>query len=321
MTSISKKSYIVRLLLFILVFVVTIPFSVSSIAQGLPHVNLGESSFLDGGPPAPSGAFLQEIVDFYTTSTLKNNTGDTVPVDFNLDVFAIVNHFIYISERRLFGARIGYELLLPIVWPELDPGNSPLLTESSGTGDLIMGAILQWDPILRADGRPLFIHRLDIDWSVPTGTYSAHKDINPGNNFVTFNPYWASTLFLSDHWEMSLRLHYLWNGENDDPNVRFFPGAQNTQAGQAFHMNFAASFAVTPRLRVGVNGYYLKQLTNAEIDGIDIPGSREQVLAVGPGLFYGFTPDTALLFGAFFETQVRNRSKGNRFIFRILHHF
>ena len=310
-----------HLLLSILIFAITLQYSVLSTAQSLPHVNLGESSFLDGGPPSPSGVFLQEIADFYTTSTLKDNTGDTVPVDFSLDVLAIVNHFIYISERRLFGARIGYELLLPIVWPELDPGNSPLMAESSGTGDFIMGAILQWDPILRADGSPLFVHRLDIDWTIPTGTYSDQKDINPGNNFMTFNPYWASTLFLSEQWEMSFRLHYLWNGENDDPNVRFFPGAKDTQAGQAFHINFATSFAMTPRLRVGVNGYYLKQLNDAEINGIKIPGSREQVLAVGPGVFYGLTPDTALIFGAFFETQVKNRSKGNRFIFRILHHF
>jgi hypothetical protein len=38
------------------------------------------------------------------------------------------------------------------------------------------------------------------------------------------------------------------------------------QPGQAFHMNYAISYEVTSGIRVGLNGYWLKQLTD------DIPG-------------------------------------------------
>ena len=290
-------------------------------AQHLPPVNLGQSSFLDAGP-IPSGLFLQEVADYYTTDALVDGDGEEAPCDFELGVFVLMNPLSYISDKhRLFGARIGFELLMPVVFPDLDPGDSPLRNATTGAGDLIIGGILQWDPIKRANGEPLFVNRFNLVGSIPTGNYSRRKDLNPGNNFTTFNPYWAATFTPWRRWELSWRLLYLWCGENDEPNVRAFPGARTTQAGQAFHANFGASYAVTPRVRIGINGYYLGQFTYAEIDGREIPNSKEQVLALGPGAWFAVAPKTLLIAGIFFENNVENRLEGDRFVLRIIHNF
>jgi hypothetical protein len=113
----------------------------------------------------------------------------------------------------------------------------------------------------------------------------------------------------------------LWNADNESPNKTFRPTAGDTQAGQAVHLNFASEYELLPNLRGGVNGYYLKQFTNAEVDGKGIPNSREQVLGIGPGVLYSFSQNDHLFFNAYFETQAENRPEGSRFNVRWTHHF
>ena len=115
---------------------------------------------------------------------------------------------------------------------------------------------------------PLFMQRIELQMIFPTGKYDKDRQLNPGSNFFSFNPYWAATLFMTPRWTASWRLHYLWNAENDDTDI---------QAGQAVHANFASAYEIVPQiLRVGVNGYYLKQVTDLEVNGDDVKGSGKR---------------------------------------------
>ncbi len=294
-----------------------------AVAQPLPAVNLGFTSFLDGGPPAGPGFYFQEYVQFYTAGIFRDGHGDRAPLLDSLDVWVSLNQFIYQSDQPiLLGGKWGIDVILPLVSIDVDQGAIPVLSSShQGLGDLLIGPYLQWDPIMGANG-PIFMQRIEIQNLIPTGKYEDDRVLNPGSNFYSLNPYWAATVFLSPHWTASWRVHYLWNAENEDPNKTLFPGADDTQAGQAAHINFTSVYEILPhRLRAGLNGYYLKQFTNAQVDGKGVPNSREQVLGIGPGAVYHFSQDDHVFFNLFFETQAENRPEGIRLNLRWTHHF
>jgi len=270
-----------------------------------PAVNLGFTSFMDGGPPAGPGFYFAEYIQYYTAAELV----DGPPFDPELEVWVSLNQFIYQSDQKLlFGGKWGLDVIVPVV--SFDAA-TPLNDNGTGVGDILVGPYLQWDPIMGANG-PKFMHRIELQTIWPTGKYDEDNGLNPGSNFFSFNPYWAGTYFFTPKLTASWRVHYLWNDENDDTEV---------QPGHAVHCNFAASYELIPRkLRAGVNGYYLKQVTDSEIDGEEVSG-REQVLGIGPGAMYSFSQNDHLFFNAYFETSVKNRPEGDRFQVRWVHHF
>ncbi|OGV68083.1 MAG: phenol degradation protein meta [Lentisphaerae bacterium RIFOXYA12_FULL_48_11] len=282
-----------------------------SMAFDQPSVNIGFTSFLDGAPPSGPGWYFSEYIQFYTADKLV----DGPPGDAGLDVWVSLNQLIYQSNQEiLFGGKWGLNFILPVV--SFD--NNLLPDNGTGLGDLWVGPYLQWDPIMGKNG-PIFMHRIELQTIFPTGKYDDDKALNPGSNFFSFNPYWAATVFLCPKLNLSWRLHYLWNGKNSDPALS--PEIGDTQAGQAFHGNFAASYEVVPKmLQLGVNGYYLKQTTDSEADGNSVDG-KEQVFGVGPGALMSFSKDTHLFLCAYFESGAEYRPEGERYVARLVHHF
>ncbi|MCB1763765.1 MAG: transporter [Gammaproteobacteria bacterium] len=289
-------------------------------AYDLPPVNLGFTSFLDGAPPSGPGWYFQQYLQFQHDGELRDENGDKTPLP-KLDVTSGLSQLVYQSDQELaFGAKWGVNLMLPVAGFDRDPDDSPLLSSNrTGVGDLLIGPFLQWDPVMGEHG-PRFVHRVELQMIFPTGKYDDDYAINPGSNFFSFDPYWAGTLFLSPKWTASWRLHYLWNAKNEDPWK--VTALDDVQAGQAVHLNFATAYEILPnRLRLGLNGYYLKQITDTKFNGDEIAGRREQVLGIGPGLVYHLSPNTHLFFNAYFESHVENRSEGNRYNLRLVHHF
>lgn len=292
-------------------------------AYDLPSVNLGFTSFLDGGPPAGPGLYLSQYLQYWTSDKFTDQDGDRLlpsQADEDLAVWISLTQLIYQSDQTLLlGGKWGLNVIVPVVGIDLDV-NIPFLEDNgSGFGDLLVGPFLQWDPIMGANG-PIFMHRFELAFILPTGKYDDDKELNPGSNFVSFNPYWAATLFLTPQWTVSTRIHYLYNFKNDDPN-RGFAGANDTQAGQAVHANFSTAYEIIPSLRLGINGYYLKQFTDLEVDGDSIGGTREQVLGIGPGLLWSISKDAFVFLNVYFETEAENRPEGERYNLRFVYHF
>jgi hypothetical protein len=276
----------------------------------LPSVNLGDTNFEDGfaGP----GLLLEEFPDVYSAGTLKDSKGMTVPGTNTLTAIASTSHVAYISNKRLFGAWIGAEFLVPIVDVEVKLANATNATVR-GEADPVLGPFaLQWAP--KKVGHGVFVQRAIFDLTVPIGKYSDQRPVNIGNHFVTINPYYAFTYEWRSKWEVSARFHYLWSSVNTDPFVDL--GIKNMQPGQAFHTNYATSYEVMKDVRIGFNGYWLQQLTEHQIDGKDVPDSKERTVGLGPGIQFG---GDGFFFrvNSYIETDVRNRSAGTRVTFRI----
>lgn len=300
-----------------------------SFPYDLPSVNLGSTSYLDAYT-IPPGLHSHLYLVYYDSDRLTDNNGNTVRLPTNnglqkaeVNGWVTVFQGVYQSDKELlFGSQWGITAVLPFASVNLSPGETPALREDgSGVGDLLIGPYLQFSALDGPAG-PRLMQRVELSMIFPTGKYDSSVEINPGSNFFSFNPYWAGTYIFNDKWTASWRLHYLWNAQNNDPSQRAFPGADDTQAGDAIHVNFAASYSVIPnRLRLGINGYYLKQISDTEVDGISVPGRREQVLGIGPGAVWFLGRSSFLVFSAYFETQAENRSEGFKGVLRFTHSF
>ncbi|OHB26053.1 MAG: hypothetical protein A2X84_09750 [Desulfuromonadaceae bacterium GWC2_58_13] len=271
-----------------------------------PSVNLGFTSFLDGGPPAGPGLYLTEYLQYYTADKLAD-----LPIpDAEVDVTVSLTQVIYQSNTEILpGARWGLNAMLPVVFIDSDP----LPETDSGFGDLLVGPFLQWDPIMGSQG-PLMLNRIELQTIWPTGKYDEDQALNPGSNHFSFNPYWAATVFIGPKVTASWRLHYLWNDKNEDGGARYI------QPGQAWHGNFTAAVEVVPKtLRIGVNGYFFDQLTHTRVDGSSIDDD-ERVFAIGPGAVWHINQDMHLFLNAYKESSAEHRPEGERYNLRFVWH-
>ncbi|MBM3858560.1 MAG: phenol degradation protein meta [Verrucomicrobia bacterium] len=288
-------------------------------AYDLPFLNLGFTSFLDGAPPAGPGFYFQNYFMYYHADKFANADGNSFPTAPKVDIVANLFQGLYVSNQKVFlGGKWGMDLIVPVANFSLDSKIPGLSANNFGIGDILIGPFLQWDPIMGKNG-PIFMHRFEFQMLLPTGNYDRNEAINQGSNVFSINPYWAATLFLTPKWTTSWRIHYLWNDENTEPNE---PGCSKVQAGQAIHLNFATEYEVIEkRLRLGINGYYLKQITDTKVDGNNSPNRREEVIGIGPGLLYSFSQNDHIFFNFYQELGAVNRTEGQRFIFRWTHHF
>lgn len=330
-------------ILLLLLATQTSPYCQGQTPQALPAVNLGATSFVDGMPPAGPGLYLMQYVQYYGANRIKDGNGETIPLPGpDLDAWTSITQIIKMWDVDLGGgAKPALDILIPVVDLDLDfaspiPGPT---ANSGGLGDILIGPAIQFAPIMGKKG-PLFVQRLEAQFILPTGDYDQANEINPGSNFFTFSPYWSGTMFLGPKMSASVRAHYLWNGTNDDPALS--TRANTTRAGEAFHMNFTFSREILPcgmpspppcdaapsagpppgpRFRVGINGYYLKQTTDVEVNGVELAGFREQVFGIGPGCIFSLSPEKHFFFNSYWEDAAENRTEGYRMTMRYVHHF
>lgn len=289
--------------------------SPAALAQvSLPPVNLGNTNFVDGR--ALPGIMFQQTFIAADADRFRDNQGDTALAPDQLTTFSVASQLAWLSQHQIFGANWGAEFIVPLARIDLDI-NPAIGGSRTGLGDLFLSpVVLQW-PQRELFGRPYW-QRLNLNVTVPIGTYNPDRLVNVGNNTVRFNPHYAFTWMASERWELSGRVHYLWNGKNSDPATML--GANSIQAGHAVHTNLAVSREIAPGLRLGLAGYHLRQISDDRIDGARIAGSREQVIGYGPGLRRQNGPQVWFLH-AYRESLVRNRPDRHQLIFRYARFF
>ncbi len=318
LTNIRSRLHLVEAAIAAAALVLAFGVSDKAAAYDERALNLGLTSFLDGGFPDGPGLYALQYLEFYTANKLMDQHGVNLPTPkTDISLIAPATQFAYLSNIKFGAANPGLNLIIPSVISSSADNGLGTLKAGTGIADMTIGPFIQFDPIMGANG-PLLVYRIEFQVLAPTGSYNPTTAVQPGANFWSFDPYWAGTLFLTPEWTVSTRIHYLWNGKNDDPSI---PNAISSRAGQAFHMNFASEYAFTKELRIGVNGYYLQQTTDTEINDAAAPGRRERVVALGPGLMYAWGPDQAFFLNFYKEFDVVNRPEGESTVVRYCVHF
>jgi hypothetical protein len=299
-------------------------------AYELPSINLGLTTFVDGAPPPGGpGLYLMSYLQPYSADHFKDQHGNDLALpQSKVRVVPWVNQFVYQSDVDVLGAKLGGMLLLPAVLSaSLDDGaDGAILGDTqTGMGDPVLGAYLQWQPVMGEQG-PVFSQRVELDVTLPMGSYDKTKGLTPGANHSSIEAYWSGTWWVTPKVTASSRLFYLWNGKNSDPlSTRFashgISEARDYQAGQAVHANLAVDYQLTPQWRIGLAGYWLQQLTETKVNGDALSGSKEHVVGVGPGAMVSFDMKNHLVFNHYTEMSARNRTEGQRMTLRYIHQF
>ena len=295
----------VRKALTAILLIVAVFFAAPSNAFNLPPMNLGLTDILDGALPGP-GTYFTQYIQAFQSDEFKDADGNDIPGQPRVGSLLVMNQFVHVHKRQLAGGNIGVDILLPIV----SISGNGIPTNPGVLGDLTVGPFLQWFDT-KLLGRP-FLQRLELDVSIPTGQYDAKYVLNPGSNLWVIEPYYAFTWFLTPEFSTSWRIHYMYSTENEDTNVK---------PGNAFHFNYSFEYAITKDFRAALAGYYLKQLSEDEVNGLELSGSKEQVLAVGPAVHWIVSPHFSMGLKTAWETSSENRPEGNRTTFRWTYKF
>jgi len=300
-----------------------------------PAVNTGNTSFMDGfGDPTGYGFTYMNYLSWANARSIKDSSGNDVPifVEPRLNAIVDLNQFIYsVWVPESFVAQPGLDVIVPLVElsSSFGAGGPALQDNGFGLGDITFGPFMQFKPI-HVDHRPIFAHRLEFDVVAPTGKYDPTKEINPGSNTWAINPYWAATLLPIARVEISTRFNYLYNFKNANPIHSPLGTPTSTQEGQAIFDNFAVAYEILAHnetrawahsLRVGLNGYYFKQISQNKVDGNSGSGTLEQTLGLGPGAMWVPSSNDAVWLNVYFETAVKNRFASDMFQIRYAHSF
>ncbi|MBP2673751.1 MAG: hypothetical protein H6Q84_591 [Deltaproteobacteria bacterium] len=291
-----------------------------ALAFNQPPLNLGLTDILDGALPGP-GTYFTEYIQAYQGRNFKNGNGDDIAGDPEAAFVLSMNQFVHVYPHKVLGAHLGADVLLPVVGigasGTLGSPGPDVTSNPAVFGDLVVGPFLQWFDT-KLLGRPFF-HRLELDFTMPTGQYDSKYVLNPGSNLWTIEPYYAFTWFLTPKFSTSWRIHYAYNTKNSNPF--YLLGVDDVQPGQAFHFNYSFEYEIFKNFRGAVAGYYLKQLSDDKVNGNCVDGSKEQVFAIGPAVHYIFSPNFSMGLKTQFETSVENRPEGNRTTFRMTYKF
>jgi hypothetical protein len=303
-------------------------------AQNVPDVvklpsgiNLGSSSFYDGFGSTDPGWTSLNYLRWDAFRSIKDGSGQNSQLFVNprIDAISSLFHVVYVPPVALPNGALAFEALLPIVdfQSHFNVPGVLLHDNGLGAGDMTLGAAYQSKPMTLGT-QCVLSWRFDLDVTAPTGGFSGDKDLNQGSGFWSISPYIAATLLPIPKWELSARFNYIYNFStsraSDPPQVPGFV-FHNGQAGQAGWINFASSYEVAEGVRPGVNGFWLRQFTNDNTNGISVPGTRVEELYLGPGLEWVIDKRNMANINAYFPISAANAAAGAQFNLQYVHQF
>ena len=224
---------------------------------------------IKGSSLPPPGVYFRDYNVFYFADRLNDPSGDEIKeADAQAFIYANVPRVIWITDQKLLGGFLGVDALLPLKYTSLEantPGG-PFDESTFGIGDLFAEATLSWH-VKQAD----FAFGYGV-WA-PTGDFSETNPTRAGSGFWTHMLTAAGTWYPDQEkkWAVSALSRYEINHEQEDTDIT---------PGQAYTLEWGASYAVSKTVDLGLVGYW--QLQTTKDSGTDASDETDQVVGIGP---------------------------------------
>lgn len=264
----------------------------------------GAEDFMTGALPPP-GTYFKNYLTYYTASDFKDGNGNDLIPDFDLKVTADVLRFIHVTNCKILGANWAVHAFIPLTYQDVKSGGDS--DDRFGLGDIIV------NPIILGWHTKNFHVTAGLDIYIPVGTYDEDRLANLGRNYWTFEPVLAMTYLNDSGFEVSAKLMYDFNTENDDTNY---------ESGQEFHTDLTIGYHINKSWAVGIGGYYYDQTTDDEQDGVKVgsDGFEGRVFSIGPVAQYSYRNMSFTLKWQS-EFEARNKPEGDKFWFNLVYAF
>ncbi len=262
------------------------------------HYNNGIEG-IKGGSVPPPGVYYKMYNVFYTADDSKGPNGNDQNICFDLDVFAVANRFIWVTNKKFLGADFFMDATIPLVYTDISISAAGVDDDEFGLGDICI------EPIGLAWHGPRFDAAVSQAFYLPTGSYDPSEAASPGKGFWTSMTTLGGTLYLDQAktWSLSILGRYEIHSEQDDRD--FTPGDD-------FHFEWGVGKAFAKTWEAGIAGYCQWQVSDDSGTDAANPKYKDQVYAAGPEISV-FIPQFKMFLSlrSLFEFEAEDRPEGN----------
>jgi hypothetical protein len=245
----------------------------------------------------PPGFYFRLYNVYYDADELTDEDGDALDVGLDIGVYALVNRFVWISNTKILGADFGADVIIPLVYTDIEIKASGVEDDEFGLGDIaIEPFVLSWHGARYDASFGLAVY-------VPTG--ETDEPASPGKDFWTALITLGGTYYLDVEktWSASLLARYEIHSEKDDTDVR---------PGNDFHFEWGIGKTLARIWDVGLAGYCQWQVTDdSGSDALD-KSVHDRIFAVGPEVTVFIPPAKSFLsLRSLWEFEAIDRTEGH----------
>ena len=284
----------------------------SAIAFGLPaqaatmgsHYPFGGEGVTAGSAPPP-GFHYRGYLMMTNPTTYKDDNGDALPVDVNVDVLATVHRFLHVTKKKILGANYAYEVVVPIVEKDVTFG---AMTDSKS---LSLGDVF-FEPLALVWNRPRWDATFTLGVYAPTGEYDSQKLASPGLGYWSGMLTLGGTVFFDAKRTLSLSAmtRTLMHTEQDETDVT--PGSEFViEYGLGKEIGINEKLSIRP----GICGAAYWQIEDDSDDGVGtLADERKEAFAIGAEMNFFWLPPKLLQLNVrvLREFSAKNTTQGSQ---------
>ncbi len=223
----------------------------------------------------PPGIYTKWYNMYYNSNTVTDRHGDKANVSQDLETFASVPRFIWITDKKFLGGNYGVNMAIPFVTVNLQ---TPSVKQSKfSLSDILLEQVVGW-------------HLERWDFSAATGVWFPVGDFNPtaavniGKGFWTGMFTAGATYYFNQEktWHISALARYQTNSRKNGIEIR---------PGDDFLVEWGLGKTIAQNWNVGIASYTHWQVTSDS--GADVnydPSAHVRYYSLGPEISYFYQP-------------------------------